>query len=74
MYGLTVIELRRLVMSQKKKQEEETIPLLGRFSTQLKMGIVGLPNVGYGTTYQEIVIIQCADARMRSGRELPVLH
>ena len=30
-----------------KKEEEEPVVLLGRFGTSLKIGIVGLPNVGY---------------------------
>ena len=34
-------------MPPKKKEEEEATPLLGRFGTSLKCGIVGLPNVGY---------------------------
>jgi hypothetical protein len=29
-----------------KKEETEDVVLLGRFGTSLKMGIVGLPNVG----------------------------
>ena len=29
-----------------KKEEEEKSVLLGRFGTSLKIGIVGLPNVG----------------------------
>ena len=33
-------------MGPKKNQEEEPI-LLGRFGTSLKVGIVGVPNVGY---------------------------
>ncbi|MEW5310603.1 MAG: hypothetical protein WDW38_002386 [Sanguina aurantia] len=32
-------------MPPKKKEEEKERPLLGRFKTSLKMGIVGLPNV-----------------------------
>ncbi|MEW5302457.1 MAG: hypothetical protein WDW36_005239 [Sanguina aurantia] len=35
-------------MPPKKKEEEKERPLLGRFKTSLKMGIVGLPNVGEG--------------------------
>ena len=30
-----------------KKVEEEEAVLLGRFGTSLKIGIVGLPNVGF---------------------------
>lgn len=33
-------------MGPKKVQVEE-VALLGRFKTQLKIGVVGLPNVGY---------------------------
>eukprot|EP01023_Acetabularia_acetabulum_P019621 TRINITY_DN2000_c0_g1_i1.p1 TRINITY_DN2000_c0_g1~~TRINITY_DN2000_c0_g1_i1.p1 ORF type:complete len:390 (-),score=67.99 TRINITY_DN2000_c0_g1_i1:303-1472(-) len=38
-------------MPPKKKEEEVTKPLLGRFKSHLKMGIVGLPNVGKSTTF-----------------------
>jgi hypothetical protein len=34
-----------LKMPPKKKEEEKT-PLMGRFGTSLKCGIVGIPNVG----------------------------
>lgn len=33
-------------MPPKKKQEEEKKVLLGRISKNLKVGIVGVPNVG----------------------------
>ena len=33
-------------MPPKKKEEEKPTPLMGRFGTSLKCGIVGLPNVG----------------------------
>lgn len=35
-----------LKMPPKKKEEEKPAPLMGRFGTSLKCGIVGLPNVG----------------------------
>ena len=35
------------IMPPKKKEAEGPGPLLGRFGTSLKCGIVGLPNVGY---------------------------
>ena len=35
-----------LKMPPKKKEEEKRTPLMGRFGTSLKCGIVGLPNVG----------------------------
>ncbi|KAL5489671.1 hypothetical protein EMCRGX_G018789 [Ephydatia muelleri] len=38
-------------MPPKKKEEEEATPLLGRFGTSLKCGIVGLPNVGKSTFF-----------------------
>eukprot|EP01024_Parvocaulis_polyphysoides_P072703 TRINITY_DN925_c0_g1_i6.p1 TRINITY_DN925_c0_g1~~TRINITY_DN925_c0_g1_i6.p1 ORF type:complete len:390 (-),score=78.24 TRINITY_DN925_c0_g1_i6:578-1747(-) len=38
-------------MAPKKKEEETTKPILGRFKSHLKMGIVGLPNVGKSTTF-----------------------
>lgn len=34
-------------MPPKKKPEEEKKVLLGRLSTNLKIGIVGLPNIGH---------------------------
>ena len=37
---------REGVMPPKKKEAEGPGPLLGRFGTSLKCGIVGLPNVG----------------------------
>ena len=33
-------------MPPKKKEEKEKVVLLGRLGTNLKCGIVGLPNVG----------------------------
>jgi len=38
-------------MPPKKKVEEEKIPLLGRIGTNLRIGIVGLPNVGKSTFF-----------------------
>jgi obg-like ATPase 1 len=38
-------------MPPKKKVEEERIPLLGRLGTNLKVGILGLPNVGKSTFF-----------------------
>jgi len=38
-------------MGPKKKAVEEDVPLLGRFGTSLKVGIVGVPNVGKSTFF-----------------------
>jgi len=38
-------------MGPKKKIVDEDIPLLGRFGTSLKVGIVGVPNVGKSTFF-----------------------
>jgi len=38
-------------MPPKKKEEVVTKPILGKFSSHLKMGIVGLPNVGKSSTF-----------------------
>jgi obg-like ATPase 1 len=44
-----------LEMAPKKKTgEEERRPILGRFSHNLKMGIVGLPNVGKSTFFNTL--------------------
>ncbi|XP_074628951.1 obg-like ATPase 1 [Acropora palmata] len=40
-----------LKMPPKKKEEEKRTPLMGRFGTSLKCGIVGLPNVGKSTFF-----------------------
>ena len=37
--------------NKKKGEEKETEVFLGRVSHHLKMGIVGLPNVGKSTTF-----------------------
>ncbi len=34
-------------MPPKKKEEAKPKPLIGRVGTNLKMGIVGLPNAGF---------------------------
>ena len=47
MYLITKCSHYRLTMPPKKKgAEEEKIVLIGRVGTNLKCGIVGLPNVG----------------------------
>jgi obg-like ATPase 1 len=38
-------------MPPKKGAEEEETVLLGRFGTSLKIGIVGLPNVGFAHAF-----------------------
>ena len=38
-------------MSKKKGKEVKEVPLLGRPSNTLKMGLVGMPNVGKSTTF-----------------------
>jgi len=47
-------------MPPKKKQEEESVPLLGRFGTSLKVGIVGIPNVGKSTFFNVLTKSQAA--------------
>jgi len=39
------------VMPPKKKEEVEELPRFGRVSNNLKMGIVGLPNVGKSSLF-----------------------
>lgn len=41
-------------MPPKKKEEVKEKPILGRFRTNLKMGIVGLPNVGKSTLFNTL--------------------
>ncbi|KII61429.1 Obg-like ATPase 1 [Thelohanellus kitauei] len=41
-------------MATKSKTVEEDLPLLGRFTTQLKIGIVGLPNVGKSSFFNTL--------------------
>lgn len=45
-YFRSLYILSALKMPPKKKEEEKPTPLMGRFGTSLKCGIVGLPNVG----------------------------
>ncbi|VDK50174.1 unnamed protein product, partial [Cylicostephanus goldi] len=39
------------IMAPKKKGEVERVPLLGRLGTNLRIGILGLPNVGKSTFF-----------------------
>ncbi|XP_059488298.1 obg-like ATPase 1 [Neocloeon triangulifer] len=43
-----------------KKQEEEKKPLIGRVGTNLKVGIVGIPNVGKSTFFNVLTKSQAA--------------
>lgn len=43
-----------LTMPPKKKEEPVEKPVLGRFKSNLKMGIVGLPNVGKSTLFNTL--------------------
>jgi len=47
-------------MPPKKKGEEEKTVLLGRFGTSLKVGIVGVPNVGKSTFFNVLTKSQIA--------------
>jgi len=47
-------------MPTKKKNEEEAPAQLGRFGTSLKVGIVGLPNVGKSTFFNVLTSSQIA--------------
>lgn len=41
-------------MPPKKVEAPKQPPLIGRFGTSLKIGIVGLPNVGYVCVFVDI--------------------
>lgn len=43
-----------------KKHEEEKKPLIGRVGTNLKVGIVGIPNVGKSTFFNVLTHSQAA--------------
>ncbi|KAK2140355.1 hypothetical protein LSH36_1381g00000 [Paralvinella palmiformis] len=47
-------------MPPKKKEEKEKVVLLGRLGTNLKCGIVGLPNVGKSTFFNVLTKSQAA--------------
>lgn len=47
-------------MAPKKPEEPERKPLIGRVGTNLKMGIVGIPNVGKSTFFNVITKSQAA--------------
>jgi obg-like ATPase 1 len=49
-------------MPPKKKEEEEKVVLIGRMGTNLKCGIVGLPNVGKSTFFNVITKTMIAAA------------
>lgn len=55
----------RARMPPKKKQEEKTISSLGRFGTSLKVGIVGLPNVGWELCFPQEVRTGMANRNTR---------
>ena len=41
-----IFDNKRKICHRKKKEEAKPKPLIGRVGTNLKMGIVGLPNAG----------------------------
>ncbi|EGI59773.1 GTP-binding protein [Acromyrmex echinatior] len=47
-------------MAPKKPEEPERKPLIGRVGTNLKMGIVGIPNVGKSTFFNVLTKSQAA--------------
>eukprot|EP00794_Sanderia_malayensis_P017844 gene17844-19625_t len=47
-------------MPPKKKEEPKDVPLLGRFGTSLKCGIVGIPNVGKSTFFNVLTKSQAS--------------
>ena len=47
-------------MPPKKVEEPERKPLIGRVGTNLKMGIVGIPNVGKSTFFNVLTKSQAA--------------
>ena len=70
-----------------KKKDTKAPPLIGRFGTALKCGIVGLPNVGYvsdrwlfivvsnDTSFlQEVNVFQRFDKKCSCSREFPILY
>lgn len=72
-------------MPPKKKEEAKPKPLIGRVGTNLKMGIVGLPNAGFVLSsssfpmstfslLQQIDFLQHPHQIECSGRKLSVLH
>ncbi|RLU17882.1 hypothetical protein DMN91_010121 [Ooceraea biroi] len=55
-----VMAMTRLCMAPKKVEEPERKPLIGRVGTNLKMGIVGIPNVGKSTFFNVLTKSQAA--------------
>ena len=56
-------------MPPKKKVEEEQSPMyLGRFGTSLKIGIVGVPNVGKSTFFN----VLCKQVRLIEASQASV--
>lgn len=47
-------------MAPKKIEEPERKPLIGRVGTNLKVGIVGIPNVGKSTFFNVLTKSQAA--------------